>query len=261
LSDLSGYQDQRSLVIANTLRFLEGKPANNVLLYGDRGTGKSATVKAVCGDYASRGLRLIEVSRESLGELPAILEFTASRGLKFVLFIDDLSFETVDSSFTALKALLEGGAGSRPANTVVYATGNRRHLVRERRSGRPGPGAETSSDDEVRSFDTIQEQLSLSDRFGLTVIFSAPDQEEYLDIACFIAEKRGILPPPGAPDSEEAYRLFRENAVRWERWFNGRSPRTASQFVDWVEGGGGFPWESVSPLVVQKSPSAADSRD
>lgn len=256
LSDLSGYQDQRSLVIANTLRFLEGKPANNILLYGDRGTGKSATVKAVCGGYASQGLRLLEVPKESLGELPVILEFTASRGLKFILFIDDLSFETTGGSFTALKALLEGGAGSRPANTVVYATSNRRHLVRERRSGRPGPGTEISADDEVRSFDTMQEQLSLSDRFGLTVIFSAPGQEEYLDIACFIAEKRGILPPlepaPGrddktAPDSAEIRRLFRENAVRWERWFNGRSPRTASQFVDWVEGGRGFPWEFVAP--------------
>jgi predicted AAA+ superfamily ATPase len=253
LPDLSGYQDQRDLVIANTLRFLEGKPVNNILLYGDRGTGKSAAVKAVCGEYASRGLRLLEVSKESLGELPTILEFTASRGLKFVIFIDDLSFETMDDSFTALKALLEGGAESRPANTVVYATSNRRHLVKERHSDRPGSGAGISADGEVRSFDTMQEQLSLSDRFGLTVIFSAPSQEEYLDIACFIAEKRGILPPPGTgasgpggkitPDPEAIRGQFRENALRWERWFNGRSPRTAAQFVDWVEGGGGFPWE------------------
>ncbi|MDR3192535.1 MAG: ATP-binding protein [Treponema sp.] len=250
LSDLSGYQDQRGLVIANTLRFLEGKPAGNILLYGDRGTGKSATVKAVCGDYASRGLRLLETPKESLGELPAILEFTASRGLKFVIFIDDLSFETTDDSFTALKALLEGSAESRPANTVVYATSNRRHLVKERHSDRPGPGI--SADAEVRSFDAMQEQLSLSDRFGLTVIFGAPNQEEYLDIACFIAEKRGLLPPLArasglgaetTADSERIRGQFRENAVRWERWFNGRSPRTARQFVDWVEGGGPFPWE------------------
>jgi predicted AAA+ superfamily ATPase len=251
LSDLSGYRDQRDLVIANTLRFLEGKPANNVLLYGDRGTGQSATVKAVCGNYASRGLRLLELPKESLGELPAVLEFTASRGLKFVIFIDDLSFETTDDSFTALKALLEGAAESRPPNTVVYATSNRRHLVKERHSDRPGAGI--SADAEVRSFDAMQEQLSLSDRFGLTVIFSAPSQEEYLDIACFIAESRGLLPPleartPGPEgktlgDSETVYRQFRENAVRWERWFNGRSPRTACQFVDWAEGGGPFPWE------------------
>jgi predicted AAA+ superfamily ATPase len=248
LSDLFGYRDQRDLVIANTLRFLEGKPAANILLYGDRGTGKSAAVKAVCGEYASRGLRLLEVPKESLGELPAILDFTASRGLKFVIFIDDLSFETMDDSFTALKALLEGGAESRPANTVVYATSNRRHLVKERHSDRPGAAAE----DEVRSFDTMQEQLSLSDRFGLTVIFGAPGQEEYLDIACSIAEKRGLLPPgagasgPGgktAPNSEAIRGRFRENALRWERWFNGRSPRTAAQFVDWAEGGGPFPWE------------------
>jgi predicted AAA+ superfamily ATPase len=252
LSDLSGYREQRGLVVANTLRFLEGKPAGNILLYGDRGTGKSATVKAVCGDYASRGLRLLELPKESLGELPAILEFTASRGLKFVIFIDDLSFETMDDSFTALKALLEGSAESRPANTVVYATSNRRHLVKERHSDRPGMAA----DAEVRSFDTMQEQLSLSDRFGLTVIFAAPNQEEYLDIACFIAEKRGILPPgearaPGPgnktmADLERVRGQFRENAIRWERWFNGRSPRSASQFVDWVEGGGPFPWESTA---------------
>jgi predicted AAA+ superfamily ATPase len=134
---------------------------------------------------------------------------------------------------------------------VVYATSNRRHLVKERHSDRPGPGAGTSADGEVRSFDAMQEQLSLSDRFGLTVIFSAPGQEEYLDIACFIAEKRGILPPsearvpgPGGKTAPEAVRgQFRENALRWERWFNGRSPRTAAQFVDWAEGGGPFPWE------------------
>jgi predicted AAA+ superfamily ATPase len=255
LSDLSGYQDQRGLVAANTLRFLEGKPAGNILLYGDRGTGKSATVKAVCGEYASRGLRLLEVSKENLGELPEILEFTASRGLKFVIFIDDLSFEAMDDSFTALKALLEGSAESRPANTVVYATSNRRHLVKERHSDRPGPGG-ISVEGEVRSFDTMQEQLSLSDRFGLTVIFAAPGQEEYLDIACFIAEKRGLLPPDSPvsgpegetpADSGAVRRQFRENALRWERWFNGRSPRSASQFVDWVEGGSPFPWESTSP--------------
>jgi predicted AAA+ superfamily ATPase len=239
LADLSGYGDQRSLVIANTLRFLAGKPANNLLLYGDRGTGKSATVKAVCGEYASQGLRLLEVPKENLGELPAILEFTASRGLNFVLFIDDLSFEAMDDSFTALKALLEGGTESRPANTVIYATSNRRHLVKERHADRPGPGAGISADGEVRGFDTMQEQLSLSDRFGLTVIYAAPNQEEYLDIACFIAEKRGILPL-----AAETRKQFRENALRWEKWFNGRSPRTAAQFVDWAAGGGGFPWET-----------------
>jgi predicted AAA+ superfamily ATPase len=231
LSDLVGYESQRSLVLHNTLAFLEGKMASNLLLYGDRGTGKSATVKAVCREYSDRGLRLLELHKEDMAELPGILEFTALRGLSFVVFIDDLSFEGLDDSFTSLKALLEGGAGTRPPNTVIYATSNRRRLVRESPAGRQGsPG---SGDGEARSFDTIQEQLSLSDRFGLTVIFTAPSQEEYLRIARGIADRRGV-----APDSR-----FRENALRWEQWFNGRSPRTASQFVDWLKGGKPFPWD------------------
>ena len=229
LADLSGYRSQRSLVINNTLSFLAGKAANNLLLYGDRGTGKSATVKAVCREYLDRGLRLLELRKEDMGELPAILEFTASRGLKFIIFIDDLSFESLDDSFTGLKALLEGGVEERPPNTVIYATSNRRHLVRERQADRPGG----MGDGEIRSFDTMQEQLSLSDRFGLTVFFTAPSREEYLEIACFIAEKRGLR-----PDGK-----FREDALRWEKWFNGRSPRTASQFVAWLDGVKPFTWE------------------
>jgi predicted AAA+ superfamily ATPase len=230
LADLSGYRDQRSMVTDNTLSFLEGKAANNLLLYGDRGTGKSATVKAVCREYWDRGLRLLELRKEDMGQLPALMEFTAPRGLKFIIFIDDLSFEGLDDSFTGLKALLEGGVEVRPPNTLIYATSNRRHLVRERLADRPGG-------DEVRSFDTMQEQLSLSDRFGLTVFFTSPSQEEYLETARFIAEKRGLR-----PDEK-----FQENALRWEKWFNGRSPRTASQFVTWLGGGKPFPWEPGLP--------------
>ncbi|GHV74193.1 hypothetical protein AGMMS49940_14950 [Spirochaetia bacterium] len=234
LADLSGYEDQRSVVTANTLRFLEGKPANNLLLYGDRGTGKSATVKAVCHEYAHRGLRLIEVRKEHLPELPAILDTLASRALRFIVFIDDLSFESTDDSFTSFKGLLEGGVKSRPDNVVIYATSNRRHLVKERRSDRPN-AAETG---DVRAFDTMQEQFSLADRFGVTVVYTAPTQDEYLQIACFIGQQRGVL---GTGEAELQH--FRDNALRWERWFNGRSPRTAVQYVEWVAGGAGFPWE------------------
>ncbi|MDR0598069.1 MAG: ATP-binding protein, partial [Treponema sp.] len=229
LGDLSGYEDQRSVVTANTLRFLEGKGANNLLLYGDRGTGKSATVKAVCNEYASRGLRLLEVRKGDLPELPLILDLLASRALRFVLFIDDLSFESADDSFTGLKALLEGRVESLPGNVVIYATSNRRHLVRERLSDRPGL-AEAAG--EVRAFDALQEQFSLADRFGITVVYAAPNQEEYLRIACFIGRRRGVL-----GTGEEEQRSFRDNALRWERWFNGRSPRTAAQYVEWVAGG------------------------
>ncbi|MDR3171845.1 MAG: ATP-binding protein [Treponema sp.] len=241
LSDLAGYEAQRSVVTANTRCFLEGKPANNLLLYGDRGTGKSATVKAVSNEYAHQGLRLLEVPKHDLFQLPGILETLAPRGLRFIIFIDDLSFETTDDSFTTLKALLEGGIEARPANVVLYATSNRRHLVKERLADRPSSAmaAEALTTGDVRAFDTMQEQFSLADRFGLTVVFTAPGQEEFLGIAEYIAFKRGTLQSP----TPEERTSFRENALRWERWFNGRSPRTAVQYVDWVAGGSTFPWE------------------
>lgn len=237
LEDLCGYDDQRSVVIANTRRFLDGKPANNLLLYGDRGTGKSATVKAVCGAFSAEGLKLVEIHKSDLDELSGALSVLGSRPQRFIIFIDDLSFESADDSFRGLKALLEGSAGVRPSNTVIYATSNRRHLVQERASGQPSG--------ELRAFDTVQEQLSLADRFGLTVIFSAPSQDEYLRIAEFIAEKRGLF--NCLPDRQAAAQRFRENAIRWERWFNGRSPRTAAQYVDWTAGGADFPWEAAPP--------------
>jgi predicted AAA+ superfamily ATPase len=238
LDDLYGYEYQRSTVIANTLRFLEGKYANNLLLYGDRGTGKSATVKAVANEYADRGLKLLEINKSDLPHLSELLDLLAGRSLKFVIFIDDLSFETTDDSFRSLKALLEGGIECRSANVVVYATSNRRHLVKERLTDRPS--AEVAASGDMRAFDTMQEQFSLADRFGLTVIYSSPGQEDYLRIAEYIAEKRGLFSPV---TSEEERGRFRENALKWERWFNGRSPRTAVQYVDWAMGGGNnFPW-------------------
>jgi predicted AAA+ superfamily ATPase len=247
LSDLAAYEEQRSVVIANTRRFLEGKPANNLLLYGDRGTGKSATVKAVCNEYA-RGLRLVEVAKPDLARLPDILETLASRALRFIIFIDDLSFEAADNSFTTLKALLEGGVEKRPANVVVYATSNRRHLVKERLADRPSTAAaaEAAATGDMRAFDTMQEQFSLADRFGLTLIFATPSQEEYLKIAEYIARRRGLIRDASedpSPEGEEKRRRFRDNALRWEQWYNGRSPRTAVQYVDWIAGGEGFPWD------------------
>ncbi|MDR0558152.1 MAG: ATP-binding protein [Treponema sp.] len=234
LADLFGYEDQRNVVIANTLRFLEGKSANNLLLYGDRGTGKSATVKAVCNAYAEQGLRLVEVRKEIV-QIQTVMEELSTRGLRFVVFIDDLSFETTDDSFTGLKALLEGGVEKKPENIVVYATSNRRHFVKERSIQADAP----------RAFDAAQEQLSLADRFGLVVVFTAPDQEEFLSIAEHIAERRGFFDAAGqASGSLAALReQFRANAARWERWFNGRSPRAAAQFVEWISSGAGFPWE------------------
>lgn len=241
LSDLTLFEDQRQVVVSNTKRFLEGRAANNILLYGDRGTGKSATVKAVANTFAKNGLRIIEVSKAHLASLPEITARLQNQPLKCILFIDDLSFEGQGDSFTHLKGLLEGGVEARPSNIVVYATSNRRHLVKEKFADRPaGGGIATGSEADVRAFDTMQEQLSLSDRFGVTVVFTAPDQDSFLKIARFIAEERGLLSPLTASDAE--LQTFRDNALRWERWFNGRSPRTARQFVDWLEGGNQFPW-------------------
>ncbi|MDR0568977.1 MAG: ATP-binding protein [Spirochaetaceae bacterium] len=238
LADLAGYAEQRSLIAANTLRFAEGKPANNLFLYGDRGTGKSATVKAVCAEYSDRGLKLLELAKRDAVHLPRILEELSERSLRFIIFIDDLSFETADDSFTALKMALEGGVSAKPANAAVYITSNRRHLVKERVADRPNAGA--SADGDMRTFDSMQEQFSLADRFGLTVLFTAPNQEEFLSIAEYVAVRRGLFRDP----SNQAERTrFRENALKWERWFNGRSPRTAVQYADWVAGGSGFPWE------------------
>jgi predicted AAA+ superfamily ATPase len=235
LSDLIGYEAERATVIENTLQFLDGFPANNVLLYGDRGTGKSSTVKALLNEYHERGLRLVEVSKTQLFDFPEIIRQLQGRGRKFIIFVDDLSFEDSEGSYAALKAVLEGGIEHRPDNVLIYATSNRRHLIRERFGDRRGlsgtgaadaaPGAEVLG--EVHTGDTVQEQLSLADRFGITVIFPTPDQDRYLEIAAGIAAGRSL-----GIDREQ----LRQSALNWERWHNGRSPRTARQFVDWLEG-------------------------
>jgi predicted AAA+ superfamily ATPase len=220
LTELIGYERERSVVIKNTLQFIHGLPCNNVLLYGDRGTGKSATVKAILNKYANSRLRLIEVSKYHLKNLPDILELLQNRGLKFIIFIDDLSFESDETSYRELKSILEGGIEAKPQNVVIYATSNRRHLIKEYFS-------ERSLNDEVSSQDTMQEKLSLSDRFGITVTFSMPDKKTYLQIVEGIAKQRGI---------NIDYERLKSEAVKWEMLYNGRSPRTARQFVDHLEG-------------------------
>lgn len=226
LSDLIGYDSERSEVLDNTLKFLEGLPANNMLLYGDRGTGKSSTVKAILNEYRKSGLRLVEVPKNRLIDFPVIAARLKDSSMKFIIFVDDLAFEDNEENYTALKAVLEGGIEMRPSNVIIYATSNRRHLIKERFSDRAGLSS-GDRDDEVRSADTMQEKLSLSDRFGITVIFSAPDKQRYLEIVEGIARRRGLV-----INTEELHR----EALKWELWYNGRSPRTARQFVDWLEG-------------------------
>ena len=225
-SDLIGYELEREDVIQNTLHFLDGKPANNILLYGDRGTGKSTTVKALVNEYHSRGLRMIEVPKRLLTDFPLIIRQLTGRNLKFILFVDDLAFEDNEENYTALKAALEGGLETKPDNVLIYATSNRKHLIKERFSDRAGL-ASGNIDDEIRAADTMQEKLTLSDRFGMTVVFSSPDKKKYLDIVEGLARKRGIC-----ADAE----YLKREALKWELQYNGRSPRTARQFVDWLEG-------------------------
>lgn len=219
LSQLSGYERERSEVIDNTLALLKGRPANNVLLYGDCGTGKSSTVKAIANEYYPNGLRLIELKKKQLHEIPAIVETISKNPLKFIIFIDDLSFTEDDDDFAALKAILEGSVSSTASNLAIYATSNRRHLVRETFSAREG--------DEIHFNDTMQELLSLSDRFGLTVTYSKPNKELFLSVVRDLAHQYGLkMTEDEICRKAEAYALTR----------GGRSPRVAKQFIEYLKG-------------------------
>ncbi|MBN7774508.1 ATP-binding protein [Clostridium aminobutyricum] len=214
LSQLQGYERERNLVIQNTLSLLHGTGANNVLLYGDAGTGKSSTIKAILNEFKDQGLRLIEIKKDQLLQLPNLLEELSVNPLKFILFIDDLSFSSNDDSFSTLKAVLEGSVASRSHNVAIYATSNRRHLVKENMSDRNG--------DDLHLNDTLQETLSLSARFGLKITFQVPDKQDYLDIVLHLAKESGLtLPQDSLFVKAEAF------AIR----NGGRSPRTAKQFV------------------------------
>jgi len=222
--ELTGYKSQQQVVLDNTERFLAGLPANNILLYGDRGTGKSSTVKALLNRYQNRGLRLVEVPRSALGDYLLIIKQLRRRPQRFILFIDDLSFEESETEYKELKAVLEGGLENRPANVLIYATSNRRHLVKENFTDRQ-PVLEPNG--EVRPADTVQEKLSLADRFGITVLYTAPDRKLYLDIVREAARLRGL-------QIEDA--VLEQRALQWESRHNGRSCRTARQFVDYLSG-------------------------
>jgi uncharacterized protein len=222
LDELVAYEREREPLIRNTERFLAGLPAHHALLYGLPGTGKSSTVKAIMNEYAGEGLRLVEVTKEDLAGLPQVLELLRGRGGRFVLFVDDLSFEEHEVEYKALKALLEGSVEEPPENVRLYATSNRRNLIRETFSERgDGPSA-----DDVHARDTMQEKLSLAARFGLRLTFPAPDQERYLEIVAGLARARGLSVPA---------EHLRERALLWDRWHAGRSGRTARQLVDELE--------------------------
>ena len=215
LSSLIDYKREQQIILDNTVALLEGKPAANILLTGDAGTGKSSTVKAVVNELHDRGLRILEVRKEQLHAIPAILDELNTNPLKFILFIDDLSFQKDDDNFSALKAILEGSVSAKSRNVVIYATSNRRHLVKESFSGRDG--------DDVHRNDTMQEIISLSERFGIQVTFQKPNKETYLGIVRHLAEEKGIK-----MNTNELELL----AERFALGRGGRSARAATQFID-----------------------------
>jgi predicted AAA+ superfamily ATPase len=220
LSTLVGYEWQKDALVKNTEFLLSGETALHVLLYGSRGSGKSSLVKALLNEYSHRNLRLIEVSKSELPDLPKIVELLRGVPQKFIIFVDDLSFEEDDDSFKAMKVVLEGNLTARPKNVVVYATSNRRHLIREYFTDRPAP----KDNNEVHGWDTMQEKLSFSDRFGLTLTFTAADQKTYLQIVQHLAANINI----SAEDLEF-------EALQWATRHNGRSGRTARQFIDFLK--------------------------
>ncbi|KJR47554.1 putative ATP/GTP-binding protein [Desulfosporosinus sp. I2] len=226
LDELVEYQNERTRIIENTLQFLKGFPSNNVLLYGDRGTGKSSTVKAILNEYHSQGLRMLEVPKAYLADFPSIIRHLKNRAQRFIIFVDDLVFGDNEENYTSLKAVLEGGLESKTSNILIYATSNRRHLVKEYFSERAGLQS-GNHNEEVHAGDSMQEKLSLADRFGISVVFSSPDQKRYLNIVDGIATNRHLT-----MDKETLHR----EALQWALWYNGRSARTARQFVDWIEG-------------------------
>ena len=220
LSELPGYEKEREKVIANTRALLAGMPANNVLLYGDAGTGKSSAVKAIANEFAPDGLRLVEVKKNQLYQIPDLMDRLAANPLKFILFIDDLSFTANDDNFAALKAILEGSVGGRAKNIAVYATSNRRHLIKETLTDRTG--------DDIHEADTRQELMSLSARFGLTVTFQRPEKARFETILAELAKQHGIdMPMDQLLVKAEAF------AIR----AGGRSPRVAKQFIEQCEAG------------------------
>jgi uncharacterized protein len=222
LSALVGYESQRDALLKNTEFLLSGEMALHVLLYGSRGSGKSSLVKSLLNEYSNRSLRLLEVTKSDLKDLPEIVEHLRGVSQKFIIFVDDLSFEEDDDAFKALKVVLEGNLTARPQNVVVYATSNRRHLIREFFVDRPTP----KDNEEIHAWDTMQEKLSFSDRFGLTLTFEPADQKTYLKIVQHLAAQAEIN------ITQEDLEF---QALQWATRHNGRSGRTARQFVDFLK--------------------------
>lgn len=220
---LIGYETQKKTLRDNTEAFLNGHFANNVLLYGDSGTGKSTSVHALMHEYADRGLRLIEVSKPDRARIPQILAAIKKRNYRFILFLDDLSFEEGESDYKELKAMLEGALETRSDKVLIYATSNRRHLIREVWGDR----SDMEYNEDVHRSDTMEEKLSLASRFGVTIYYPKPGPREYLEIVRSLAARKGL---------ELSGQELEDAARKWELRHGGMSGRTASQFVTWIDG-------------------------
>ena len=220
LNDIIGYDLQKKKLTHNTESFIKGKPANNCLLYGDAGTGKSSSVKAIVNEYYDKGLRIIEIYKHQFRYLSDILEQIKDRNYKFIIYMDDLSFEESELEYKYLKAILEGGFGRRPENVLIYATSNRRHLIRESFRDK------TETDEELHTRDTVEEKLSLSARFGEKIYYGSPDKKEFNSIVLALAKKHNI-------DMDESEILSKANM--WELSHGGMSGRSATQFITYLQ--------------------------
>ena len=221
LGDIIGYEIPKQKLIENTEAFVNGKKANNCLLFGDAGTGKSSSIKAIANEYYDRGLRIIEVYKHQFQDLNDVIGQIKNRNYKFIIYMDDLSFEDFEIEYKYLKAVIEGGLEKKPDNVLIYATSNRRHLVREKFSDK------AERDDDLHSNDTVQEKLSLVYRFGVTIYFGAPSPKEFKEIVCMLAKRNHI-------EMEEEKLLAQAN--KWELSHGGLSGRTAQQFIDYLLG-------------------------
>lgn len=221
LADLIGYEHQKQVLTTNIVAFLSNKPCHDVLLVGARGTGKSSSVKALVNEYHAEGLRLVEVPKHALKDIPIIMDTLRKYGKRFIVFLDDLSFEETELEYKYLKSVLEGGVELKPENVMICATSNRRHIIRETWQDRAGDS------EDIHRFDSVHEKLSLSDRFGITLSFLTPSQEEYVHIIEELAKKNHL------PLSSAQLRL---EAIQWEMSHSGRSGRTAHQLITHLSG-------------------------
>ena len=221
LSSLIGYERQKALLRTNTEAFLAGRPANNVLLYGDSGTGKSSSIKALINDYYDQGLRMVEIYKHQCHALSETIARLKNRAYRFILFLDDLSFDENELEYKYLKAVIEGGVEKRPDNVLIYATSNRRHLVRETWNDR----ADMEHDDDIHRSDTVEEKLSLAERFGVAIYYGSPTPREYRQIVAELAKRRGL--------SLTEDQLVKD-AHAWEIAHGGASGRTADQYITWL---------------------------